>query len=295
MHDFFRSKGFLIILIIVAVLSIFIAATYRDRAKVSFIEDTVNSVVKPVQSFSVKASNSIIHFFERVFSSTDLDKENEQLRVKLAQYEIIESELETLREENSRLKDLLNYTDITDNYSYITSTVIGKSQGIWFSEFTVNAGRKDGVEENMAVVNSQGLVGRVNSVSANTCKVTAIIDSTSDISAMVERTRDYGFARGILNTDEKETLEHIITQMEKERGLYYLPSGYDLVPGDTIVTSGIGGTFPKGIAIGTVTEVSRSNDDAEERNAIIEPAVDFLRLEEVMIVKVDTKEEETTE
>lgn len=284
MHDFFRSKGFLIILIIVAVLSIFIAATYRDRAKVSFIEDTVNSVVKPVQSFSVKASNSIIHFFERVFSSTDLDKENEQLRVKLAQYEIIESELETLREENSRLKDLLNYTDITDNYSYITSTVIGKSQGIWFSEFTVNAGRKDGVEENMAVVNSQGLVGRVNSVSANTCKVTAIIDSTSDISAMVERTRDYGFARGILNTDEKETLE-----------LYYLPSGYDLVPGDTIVTSGIGGTFPKGIAIGMVTEVSRSNDDAEERNAIIEPAVDFLRLEEVMIVKVDTKEEETTE
>lgn len=284
MHDFFRSKGFLIILIIVAVLSIFIAATYRDRAKVSFIEDTVNSVVKPVQSFSVKASNSIIHFFERVFSSTDLDKENEQLRVKLAQYEIIESELETLREENSRLKDLLNYTDITDNYSYITSTVIGKSQGIWFSEFTVNAGRKDGVEENMAVVNSQGLVGRVNSVSANTCKVTAIIDSTSDISAMVERTRDYGFARGILNTDEKETLE-----------LYYLPSGYDLVPGDTIVTSGIGGTFPKGITIGTVTEVSRSNDDAEERNAIIEPAVDFLRLEEVMIVKVDTKEKETTE
>ena len=101
---------------------------------------------------------------------------------------------------------------------------------------------------------------------------------------MVERTRDYGFARGILNTDEKETLE-----------LYYLPSGYDLVPGDTIVTSGIGGTFPKGIAIGTVTEVSRSNDDAEERNAIIEPAVDFLRLEEVMIVKVDTKEEEKTE
>lgn len=284
MHDFFRSKGFLIILIIVAVLSIFIAATYRDRAKVSFIEDTVNSVVKPVQSFSVKASNSIIHFFERVFSSTDLDKENEQLRVKLAQYEIIESELETLREENSRLKELLNYTDITDNYSYITSTVIGKSQGIWFSEFTVNAGRKDGVEENMAVVNSQGLVGRVNSVSANTCKVTAIIDSTSDIIAMVERTRDYGFARGILNTDEKETLE-----------LYYLPSGYDLVPGDTIVTSGIGGAFPKGIAIGTVTEVSRSNDDAEERNAIIEPAVDFLRLEEVMIVKVDTKEEETTE
>lgn len=285
MNGFFRSRGFIVILAVVAVLSVLIAATYRDRAKVSFIEDAVNSVVKPVQSFSVRASNSIAGFFERVFSSTDLDKENEQLKVRLAQYEIIESELETIREENTRLKELLNYTDITDNYSYITSTVIGKSQGIWFSEFTLNAGRKHGVEENMAVVNSEGLVGRVSSVSATTCKVVAIIDGTSDISVMVERTRDYGFARGILSTNSDETLE-----------LYYLPSGYDLVPGDTIVTSGIGGIFPKGIAVGTVTEVSRASDNAtEERNAIIEPAVDFLRLEEVMIVKVDEQEQNKEE
>ena len=216
-----------------------------------------------------------------MFSSTDLDKENEQLKVRLAQYEIIESELNTLREENERLKELLNYTEVTETYKYITATVIGKSQGVWFSEFTVNAGRNDGVTENQAVVNADGLVGRVSSVSANTCKVTSIIDSTSDVSVMVERTRDYGFARGILNTDDDEKLE-----------LYYLPSGYDLVPGDNILTSGIGGIFPKGIAVGTVTEVSRATEDTEDRNAIIQPAVDFLRLEEVMIVNVAEEEEE---
>jgi len=280
MGGFFRSRGFVIMLAVIAVLAILIAVTY-DRVQVTFIEDAVNSVLSPIQSFSVKASNSIIDFFERVFSSTDLDKENEQLKVQLAQYEIIENELNTLREENERLKGLLNYTDITQNYTYVTARVIGKSQGVWFSEFTVNAGRNDGVMENQAVVNSKGLVGRVSSVSANTCKVTSIIDSTSDVSVMVERTRDYGFARGILNVDEKEKLE-----------LYYLPSGYDLVPGDNILTSGIGGIFPKGIAIGTVTEVSRANEDTEDRNAIIEPAVDFLRLEEVMIVNMEEQEEE---
>lgn len=280
MGGFFRSRGFMILLAAVAVLAILVAVTY-DRIQVTFIEDTVNSVISPIQSFSVRASNSIIDFFERVFSSTDLDKENEQLKVQLAQYEIIESELNTLREENERLKGLLNYTDITENYTYVTATVIGKSQGVWFSEFTVNAGRNDGVAENQAVVNANGLVGRVSSVSANTCKVTSIIDSTSDVSVMVERTRDYGFARGILNTDDDEKLE-----------LYYLPSGYDLVPGDNILTSGIGGIFPKGIAVGTVTEVSRANEDTEDRNAIIEPAVDFLRLEEVMIVSMDEQEEE---
>lgn len=281
MGGFFRSRGFIILLIAVAVLAILVAVTYDNRAQVTFIEDALNSVIAPIQSFSVKASNSIIDFFERVFSSTDLDKENEQLKVQLAQYEIIENELNTLREENERLKSLLNYTDITENYTYVTATVIGKSQGIWFSEFTVNAGRNDGVAENQAVVNSQGLVGRVSSVSANTCKVTAIIDSTSDVSVMVERTRDYGFARGILNTDADETLE-----------LYYLPSGYDLVPGDNILTSGIGGVFPKGISVGTVTEVSRANEDTEDRNAVIQPAVDFLRLEEVMIVNMEAQEEE---
>jgi len=279
MGGFFRSRGFIILLAVIAVLAILIAVTY-DRIQVTFIEDAVNSVLSPIQSFSVKASNSIIDFFERVFSSTDLDKENEQLKVQLAQYEIIENELNTLREENERLKGLLNYTEITENYTYVTARVIGKSQGVWFSEFTLNAGRKDGVMENQAVVNSKGLVGRVSSVSANTCKVTSIIDSTSDVSVMVERTRDYGFARGILNVDKNEKLE-----------LYYLPSGYDLVPGDNILTSGIGGIFPKGIAIGTVTEVSRANEDAEDRNAIIQPAVDFLRLEEVMIVNMENQEE----
>lgn len=281
MGGFFRSRGFVILLVAIIVLAILVAVTYSDRARVTFIEDAVNSVVSPIQSFSVKASNSIIDFFERVFSSTDLDKENEQLKVQLAQYKIIENELNTLREENERLKGLLNYTDITENYTYVTATVIGKSQGVWFSEFTVNAGRNDGVAENQAVVNSQGLVGRVSSVSANTCKVTAIIDSTSDVSVMVERTRDYGFARGLLNTDADENLE-----------LYYLPSGYDLVPGDNILTSGIGGIFPKGISVGTVTEVSRANEDTEDRNAVIQPSVDFLRLEEVMIVNMEAQEEE---
>jgi len=280
MHGFFRSRGFIILLVALVALAVILAVTIGYRAEVTFIEDAVGAVAGPVQAFSVRASNAIVDFFERVFSSTDLDQENEQLKVQLAQYDMMQNELETLRDENERLKELLNFTEITENYQYVTGTVIGKSQGVWFNEFTVNAGRNQGVREDMAVINANGLVGRVSSVTAATCKVTAIIDSTSDVSVMVERTRDYGFARGILNTDNDEKLE-----------LYYLPSGYDLVPGDNIVTSGIGGVFPKGIAVGTVREVSRSNDNTEERNAIIQPAVDFLRLEEVMIVMLEQEAE----
>ena len=163
--------------------------------------------------------------------------------------------------------------------------MIGRSQGIWFNQFTVGAGRNQGVEEDMAVINGAGLVGRVTSVSANTCKVTAIIDSTSDVSVIVERTRDYGFVRGLLEAGGgDDTME-----------LYFLPMGNDLVPGDVLVTSGADGVFPRGLSVGSVLEVSRSSEDAEDRDALVSPTVDFLRLEEVVILTRGPQEEEEAE
>ena len=73
--------------------------------------------------------------------------------------------------------------------------------------------------------------------------------------------------------------------------LYYLPAGSDLVPGDAIVTSGIDGVFPKGIPVGSVLEVSRASGEQEDKNALVRPTVDFLRLEEVIILTEAAQEE----
>jgi rod shape-determining protein MreC len=119
---------------------------------------------------------------------------------------------------------------------YVTGTVIGRSQGIWFDTFTISVGRSQGVEKNMPVVNANGLVGRVSEVGATWCKVIALVDSSTNVSVMVERTRDNGMVRGLLEAGTAtDSLE-----------LYYLPSDSDLTPGDKIVTSGIGGLYPKG-------------------------------------------------
>ena len=257
----------------VILLVILIFATTGDRT-VSWMESAVGSVAQPVQTFATNVSNSVIGFFERVFNVTDADKENEQLRLRVAQLEQAEYELEQLRLENERLKELLNYSQSNENYNYVTATIIAKGQGVWFDSFTINAGRKHGIEKNMPVVNSFGLVGRVTDVGATWAKVTSIIDSRSTVSVMVERTRDGAMVQGVLENGSKAALE-----------LYYLPSGSDLVPGDVIVTNGLGGVFPKGITIGTVTEVTRTNDNnADERNALVEPTVDFNHLEEVMVI-----------
>ena len=282
MRDLFKNKLFIFLVIALVILGGLAAFTAGNRAAVTWVEDAINTVAQPIQRFSVRASNSIIDFFERVFKTSDADRENEQLKVRIAQYEIMENELNNLRQENQRLKELLDYADTVEEYERVTAPVIGRSQGIWFNQFTAGAGRNQGVEEDMAVINGAGLVGRVTSVSANTCKVTAIIDSTSDVSVIVERTRDYGFVRGLLEAGGgDDTME-----------LYFLPMGNDLVPGDVLVTSGADGVFPRGLSVGSVLEVSRSSEDAEDRDALVSPTVDFLRLEEVVILTHGPEEEE---
>ena len=282
MRDLFKNKLFIFLVIALVILGGLATFTAGNRAAVTWVEDAINTVAQPIQRFSVRASNSIIDFFERVFKTSDADRENEQLKVRIAQYEIMENELNNLRQENQRLKELLDYADTVEEYERVTAPVIGRSQGIWFNQFTVGAGRNQGVEEDMAVINGAGLVGRVTSVSANTCKVTAIIDSTSDVSVIVERTRDYGFVRGLLEAGGgDDTME-----------LYFLPMGNDLVPGDVLVTSGADGVFPRGLSVGSVLEVSRSSEDAEDRDALVSPTVDFLRLEEVVILTHGPEEEE---
>lgn len=278
MRGLFQNKPLLILIIAALLLGVLAFATSGNRAA-TWVESAVGTVTTPVQSFAAKTSAAITGFFQRVFKTTDADRENEQLRVRLAQYEQIENQLKDEQLENERLRALLKYAEEQQFSSYLTTRVIAKDQGVWFNMFTINAGRRQGVEEDMPVVNAAGLVGRVTEVGATWSKVTAILDTTSAVSVMVERTRDNGMVRGLLTGDSNEQLE-----------LYYLPAGSDLVPGDVIVTNGLGGIFPKGVVVGTVIEVSRQSADSQAGNAILQPAADFKHIEEVMVLTAASPE-----
>lgn len=279
MRGILKNKPLIIMLIAILLLGILAFVTSADRS-VSWIESTLGSVIQPVQSFAAKASNGIISFVQKVFKTSDADKELEQLQVRMAQLEQAADENAKLKAENERLKKLLNYVETLENYEYVTAVVTGNSQGVWFETFTINAGRNKGIEKDMPVVCAEGLVGRVIEVGANWSKVTAIIDPSSEVSVMVERTRDIGVVRGSFSATSDNQLD-----------LYFLPSGFDLVPGDKIVTSGMSSIFPKTITVGTVSEVTRRSAEGSQSNAIIEPAVDFGHLEEVLVLVPKAAEE----
>ena len=279
MRGILKNKPLIIMLIAILLLGILAFVTSADRS-VSWIESTLGSVIQPVQSFAAKASNGIISFVQKVFKTSDADKELEQLQVRMAQLEQAADENAKLKAENERLKKLLNYVETLENYEYVTAVVTGNSQGVWFETFTINAGRNKGIEKDMPVVCAEGLIGRVIEVGGNWSKATAIIDPSSEVSVMVERTRDIGVVRGSFSATSDNQLE-----------LYFLPSGFDLVPGDKIVTSGMSSIFPKTITVGTVSEVTRRSAEGSQSNAIIEPAVDFGHLEEVLVLVPKAAEE----
>ncbi|MBO4848272.1 MAG: rod shape-determining protein MreC [Clostridia bacterium] len=273
MKKSFSNKPVLIMVIAIVLLLVLAFFSASSRT-IPWLENAVGVVVRPVQTFAFKASNGIAGFFRNLFNATDADLENARLKQELAQYTQAKLDLDELKKENERLRAMLNYAGSIGDYEFVTARVIGKSSGVWFDVITINAGRSSGVEVGMPVISGDGLVGRVTDVGLNWCKVTAIIDSSVTVAVTVERTRDNCMVRGIFNTASKSS----------ELELYYLPTDLtDLVPGDVIMTSGIGGIYPKGIKVGSVEEVMLDTDTSGI-NAIVSPSVDFLHLEEVMVI-----------
>lgn len=273
--SFLRNKPVLITIVAVLLLAVLALITSGERT-VSWIESAVGTVFTPVQSFASSSSNAIIHFFQNLFNTTDADRENEQLRRRVAELEVALDNYEELQRENTRLRELLNYAETLQDMEYTSATVIGTSGTVWFDMLTLNAGRNQGIKQGDPVVNGDGLVGIVTDVGATWCKVTSITDAQSSVSVLVDRTRDNGFVRGVIAGGEGGNMLE----------LYFLKAGSDLVPGDKIVTNGLGSeSIPKGLTIGTVSEVVRDQSGAStETNAIITPAVDFMHIEEVMII-----------
>lgn len=267
-----NRKPVVITLISVALLVALILIGAGSR-RTCAAQDAVATVLTPVQGFASKVSGAIGGFFSNIFKSTDADKQLAKLTNELATKNRSLQELEELKLENERLRGLLSYVESTGIKGGVAARVTGRSTEVYFRVFTVNAGRMQGVDVDMPVIGADGLIGVVSQVGANWCKVTACVDSTMSIPIMVERTRDICMLRGVMNA----------TNTDDRMELYYLPADRtDLAPGDVVITSGIGGVFPKGLRVGTVSEVMTTAKNGV--NALVVPACDLVHIEEVYIL-----------
>lgn len=209
--------------------------------------------------------NDLLQFLQ----SHHLVRENRNLRRQVAQ---LMTDVSSLKEKNratQRLEELLSFQKNPPESVTLFCRIIGRDPSHWSQTFLLDRGRKDGMEKEMAVVGTKGLVGRVAEVEERWSKALLVTDPDSKVGAMVERSRESGLVVGAT---------HGFLTME------YLSSGADIREGDTILTAGFGGIFPKGIVIGEVIGIGRREEDLM-MYALIKPAEGLSQLEEVLCVK----------
>lgn len=263
-----RNKLFISVLIISILLIVLIAFTSQGRTRPGIVEGLFGRIITPVQRVFYSSGEFFKNTFKNLYDLKNLKTENEILKEELEKLKEQNRQLIQMALENSRLRNLLDFKDANLQFDYIGASVTGRDPGNWYDVYTINKGLKDGIEVNDAVIVNYGyLVGKVIEVGDNYSKIMAIIDERSSVSIIVNRTRDMGIVSGSSDAD-------VIAIMELEA---------DIVKGDDIITSEYS-TLPKGLYIGKVKSVEKQEKKLQ-KVVVVEPSVDFKRLEEVFVIK----------
>ncbi|NLJ98996.1 MAG: rod shape-determining protein MreC [Tissierellia bacterium] len=276
MSFFKKYKNRMIVTLVAIILIVIIGVTNKDRISLSQGEKFIGNVLTPIQKIFYSISQKSLNFFEGLKDIGNLKEENEQLKLKIAELEEENRHYEDLIGKSPYLKEEAELLKNT-TYNLKSANVIGKEPGNWFDRFVIDKGLKDGINKGDTVVQAitkddniigEGMVGRVVEVGDNWAKVISIIDENNKISFKSIRTQDGGMISGnvggMLNG-------------------YLFDTKADIMKGDKLFTSGLGGIFVKDIYIGKVTEVIK-RDENLMKNIEIEPAVDFKKLYKVFII-----------
>ncbi|HEX2947751.1 MAG TPA: rod shape-determining protein MreC [Clostridia bacterium] len=277
----FRSKWFIVSFITI-ILLVIMGVSANKSSKLNWLNNILSVPMKPVQGFFTAAGRKVGDTFSFFKDIEAVRKENDQLKTQVAGLEKENRELSVLKVKNEELRQALNLKEQFGDYTILGANIIAVDPGNWFNVFKIDTGSKEGVKTDAPVVTSaRGLVGRVVSSDFTTSNVQTIIDEESAVSGWIAKA---GGGHAIVRGD----------MQLKEKGLCkmdYIPLEVDVEVGDIIETSGLGGgIYPKGILIGEVIEVRKTNSELD-RYAIIKPAADFKRLEEVYVLKNNQSDE----
>ena len=265
-----KKKGIAGVVITIVIIILLVVFTNSNANQVSYIQNICNIFVMPIQNGLTYLKNKISGN-DSFFADMDtLKAENEELKKKNSELEQSLRELEIIKAENETLKEYVNLKDKYTDYTTMPADVINRDISNYSSTIVINVGSDDGIKEEMTVIADSGLVGHVISVTNNTAKVQTIVDTASAVTSTISTTEDTIVVQGTL--EDKSTLR-----------ANFIPTDAVVLQGDTVETSGIGGIYPKGIHIGTITEVVNTSN-ITDRYAIVETAVDFNKLNTVLVI-----------
>ena len=262
-----------IVVIIVILLVIFSKTLKNNKTNkiVGFFRDSIIAV-ENVVSYPFKYIFNSIDNVNKLNSTLD---ENEILSSNIDKIDYLISENLELKRQLEALKEELAITNTLADYEYIYATVISRNVGYWYNNITINKGSNDGITNDMIVVNSKGLIGRVYSTSSNNSLVRLITTSDTNNKISVSISHGGNYVYGLIN---KYNYNKNILEVE---GI----SNTELVSvGDYVFTSGLGGVYPSGILVGIVDSIATDSYDLA-KIINVKTVVDFNDINYVAVLK----------
>lgn len=271
MLDLLRKyRTFLLSILLVLAALLLYSQNLRDaEEQTNLFETVVLQITAPLQTGVAAVCGSFSRWWGHYVWLMDAEAENERLVVENRELKAELIRLQEVRLTNERLQRLLDFRD-QQALKALPAQVIAEDATSWFRTVMIDKGSDDGVREGMPVVVADGVAGRVIRVVAHQARVLLLTDASSAVSALVQRTRSRGICRG-----QGDGLSFDFALREK-----------DIEVGDLVITSGTGGVFPKGLPVGKVVRVEREEYGLFQAIQVA-PAVDFSRLEEVLVLVGD--------
>jgi rod shape-determining protein MreC len=212
-------------------------------------------------------------YFPFVQSRRLLARQNEELRQQNEALRLQVLALAKMGDDNLRLQQLLGRKESVAFHT-VTGRVIGHDASNWWKSIQIDRGSNDGLHKNLAVLNADGLVGKVVSVTKSESRVLLLTDPNCKVSALLQNSREPGVAAGV-ETSFRFSPRCVMTYVKRDA---------TIKPGEPVISSGFGGVFPKGIPIGTVIKAQLNKQTGMYQDIDIKPAADFRRLEEVLVI-----------
>jgi rod shape-determining protein MreC len=268
-HSVLITSGLLL-----AVSLALLVANARGPRRIDPLGVVFLEAVTPVAYLVRSASTAIGEAWNGYVDLVGVRQEKEWLRRRVRELESLADGAGEIGAENERLRSLLALRDEMPRDA-VAARIAGADVGGLFRTVTLNKGERDGIEKGMAVIAADGVVGRIVATSPHASRVLLAVDPSSGVDALVQRTR----ARGIVEGGSEAGCR-----------LKFVKRREELLVGDRVITSGLDGIFPRGVAIGRIVGVPR-DDRGLFQTAEVEPAVDLERLEEVLVVAAPAREE----
>ncbi len=261
------------ILLFVAV-SVFCLIFFAARGKfnVPFSSRAATTVLAPFEKVTSWVGSQVNYVTSNIWEIVTVHQQNKMLRNEVGQLRVQNLQASEAAAENTRLRALLEYKQAATQFDLVAARVIGRESATWTSMIIIDRGTRDGIKEDMAVVTEKGLVGNVIEAGPISSKVQLILDPRSAVGTLVQRPESR--VAGIVEGDSTNPM------MPR---MINIPRTADVVEGDTIVTSGFGGVYPKGIIVGLVSSIE-NDEGGLLKYARLEPAVDFQKLEDVEVI-----------